>query len=307
MKKIALVILHFNNKDLTVNCLKSIKSLIIKDFSLEVIIVDNSLKKELLDLRSEFKGLVFLNPEKNFGFTGGNNLGIKKALEDKADYIFIVNNDTILDKNLLVSLLKEMEGDQSIGILGPKIYFAPGCEFHKEKYKPTDEGKVIWYAGGLIDWQNILASHRGVDEVDQGQYDQKTETDFVSGCAMFVRKEVFDKVGLFDDKYFLYWEDVDLCTRVKKANFKVIFFPQAKVWHANAGSSKVGGSLHDYYMTRNRMLFGLKYGSFKVRQALRRESFKLAFRGTPWQRTAIRDFYLKRFGKGSFFNKNDKI
>ena len=307
MKKIALVILHFNNKDLTLGCLNSIKNLVIKGFSLEVIIIDNSLKNELLNLRSKFKEFVFLNPEKNLGFTGGNNLGLKKALEDGADYLFIVNNDTILDKNLLINLLKEMDSDQSIGILGPKIYFAPGYEFHQEKYKPTDEGKVIWYAGGLIDWQNILASHRGVDEIDKGQYEQKIETDFVSGCAMFVKREVFDKVGLFDDKYFLYWEDVDLCTRVKKANFKVMFFPQAKVWHANAGSSEVGGSLHDYYMTRNRMLFGLRYGSFRVKHALGRESFKLTFKGTPWQKKAIRDFYLRKFGKGSFLSKNDKI
>ena len=107
MKKIALVILHFNNKDLTLGCLNSIKNLVIKGFSLEVIIIDNSLKNELLNLRSKFKEFVFLNPEKNLGFTGGNNLGLKKALEDGADYLFIVNNDTILDKDLLINLLKD--------------------------------------------------------------------------------------------------------------------------------------------------------------------------------------------------------
>jgi len=307
MKKIALVILHFKNKELTFNCLNSIRNLVVKGFSLEVIVVDNSLENELLDLRSKFKEFVFLSTEENLGFTGGNNLGIKKALEDKADYLFIVNNDTILDKNLLVSLFREMENDASIGILGPKIYFIPGYEFHKERYKPAEEGKVFWYAGGIIDWQNILASHRGVDEVDKGQYEEEAETNFVSGCAMFVRREVFEKIGLFDERYFLYWEDIDFCFRAKKAGFKVFFSPAAKLWHANAGSSQAGGPLHDYYMTRNRMLFGLRCGSLRTKQALVREAFKLAFRGTPWQKRAIRDFYLKRFGQGSYFKKDGKI
>ena len=307
MKKISIVILHFKNKNLTLGCLNSIKELRIKDFILEVIIVDNSLKQDLLDLRNEFKEFVFLSTDENLGFSGGNNLGIKKALEDNADFVFIINNDTILDKNLLIDLLKGMGEDKNVGILGPKIYFASGCEFHKERYRPTEEGKVIWYAGGLIDWQNILASHRGVDEVDEGQYNQVSETDFVSGCAMFVKREVFEKIGLFDEKYFLYWEDIDFCQRAKKLGFKVVYTPFAKLWHANAGSSQVGGSLHDYYMTRNRLFFGMKYASLRTKQALLKEGLRLLFTGSKWQKIGIRDFYLKRFARGSYFNKDDKI
>jgi Predicted glycosyltransferases len=147
---------------------------------------------------------------------------------------------------------------------------------------------------------NILTSHRGVDEVDKGQYDKQRETDFTSGCAMFVRQEVFKKVGLFDKRYFLYLEDVDFCQRARRTGFKVIYTPRARLWHANAASSAVGGPLQDYYITRNRMLFGIRYAPWRTKIALFKESVKLLFAGRQWQRIGIRDFYLRKFGKGSY-------
>ncbi|MCJ7804571.1 glycosyltransferase family 2 protein [Patescibacteria group bacterium] len=300
MTKIDIVILHFNNQKLTDNCLESVKKLAVLDFKLETIIVNNNPQEEIDSLKKKYPEFIFLETKKNMGFTGGNNLGIKKALENKADFVFLLNNDTLLDKNLLGELLKALKTDKKIGILSPKIYFAPGYEFHKGRYLKKDQGKVIWYAGGLLDWQNIIASHQGVDEVDHGQYNQIIPVDFTSGCGMLVKKEVFGKVGFFDERYFLYWEDVDFCQRAKRAAYKIIFVPSAKVWHANAGSSEVGGKLHDYYMTRNRMFFAFKYTSLKMKFALIRESLKILFKGSPWQKLGIRDFYLRRFGQAGF-------
>jgi GT2 family glycosyltransferase len=298
--RVAIVILHFINKKLTSQCLESIKKLNTKDLILNTLIVNNNPTEALDDLEKKFKDFVFLKAGKNLGFAGGNNVGIKEALKESADFVFIVNNDTILDKNLLVQLVKVASLNGKSGILGPKIYFAPGYEFHKQRYKPEDQGKVIWYAGGIIDWQNVLASHRGVDEVDKGQYDQQVETDFASGCAMMVGKEVFEKIGLLDEKYFLYWEDVDFCQRAKRVGFKVVYAPQAKLWHANAGSSVVGGPLQDYYLTRNRMFFGLKYAPWWTKTALIRESTRIFLTGRKWQKIGIKDFYLRKFGKGSW-------
>lgn len=300
MTKIGIVLLHYIDKKLTGQCLVSVKKLKKKDFELEVVIVNNNPQEDLTDLKKKFQDFLFLEAEKNLGFTGGNNLGIKKALGDGANFVFLVNNDALLDKDLLVQLFKLASLDNQIGILGPKIYFAPGYEFHKERYKPTERGKVIWYAGGKIDWENVLSSHQGVDEVDKGQYDKQAETDFVSGCAMLVRKEVFEKVGLLDERYFLYLEDLEFCQRAKRAGFKIVYAPKTKLWHLNAASSEVGGSLHDYYSTRNRMLFGMKYASWRTKLALFRESLRLLFTGRQWQRIGIRDFYLGKFGKGSY-------
>jgi len=299
MKEISIVILHFSGREQTEVCLDSIKKLNLKDLEIKVFVVNNNPKENLNSLKRKFKEFVFLETGKNLGYAGGNNVGIKKAISGKSDFVFVINNDTFLDKDALTELVKASVSDEKIGILGPKIYFAPGYEFHKERYQAKDKGKVIWYAGGLIDWQNVVSSHRGVDEVDHGQYDTLIETDFVSGCAMLVRKEVFQKIGFFDERFFLYWEDVDFCQRAKKVGFKIMFVPQAKLWHANAGSSEVGGKIHDYYMTRNRLLFGMRYADLRTKIALVRQSFKILRQGRLWQKIGVKDFYLKKFGQGS--------
>jgi hypothetical protein len=300
MIKVAIIILHFSHKDLTSQCLDSIAKLRTTGFILETIVVNNNPKENLESLKKKFPKIVLLKSQKNLGFAGGNNLGIKKALKDKADFLFILNNDTILDRNLLVSLLETANREKQSGIIAPKIYFAPEHEFHYDRYQPQERGKVIWYAGGLIDWQNIICSHQGVDEVDHGQYDMLSETDFASGCAFFVKKEVFKKIGFFDENYFLYLEDVDFCQRAKKAGFKIFYESKAKLWHINAGSSAVGSQLQDYYLSRNRLIFGLKYAFLKTKFCLIKESLVLLRKGRVWQKTAVRDFYLRKFGQGSW-------
>ena len=314
MKKVFVVVLHYKGKQFTRQCLLSLEKTKTAGFSLKAVVVDNNSPEPITDLKKEFNRYIFIENKENLGFAEGNNVGIRKALQDGADYVFVVNNDTILDKNLLVQLFKVASLNDKSGILAPKIYFAPGYEYHKERYKENDRGKVFWYAGGLIDWRNILCSHRGVDEVDKGQYNYQIETDYVSGCAMFVKREVFEKIGLFDKRYFLYLEDVEFCQRAKKAGFKVVYTPKAKLWHTNAGSSAVGGSLQDYYLTRNRMLFGIRYASWRTKLALFKESIGLLFTGRRWQKAGIRDFYfavageatrnklayLRKFGQGSY-------
>ena len=300
MKKVFAVILHYKGKEFTRQCLLSLNKVKTKDFSLKTVAVDNNSPEPIDDLKEKFFNEVFIKNKKNLGFAEGNNVGIRYALKQGADYVILLNNDTQVSPEIIIQLIKAGEDDGQVGILGPKIYFSPGFEFHKERYEKSDRGKVIWYAGGIIDWRNVLASHRGVDEVDKGQYDKKIETDFISGCAMFVKREVFDKIGLLDKKYFLYLEDNDFCQRAKREGFKLVYVPKAKVWHANAGSSAVGGSLHDYYLARNRMLFGMRYAPSWTKMALIRESLRLLLAGRKWQKIGIRDFYLGRFGKGSY-------
>lgn len=301
--KIAIVVLNFNGTQDTIDCLKSINKLDIKDFELLTIVVDNASTDEFKVQSSEFKvgEIKIIRNEQNSGFTGGNNVGIKYALSNGADYIFVLNNDTILDKNVLIELLKVSQFDQIAGIVIPKIYFAPGFEFHKDRYKKAEQGRVFWYAGGIMDWNNVLGRHRGVDEIDKGQYNNLSETDYASGCAMFIKKEALGKAGLFDERYFLYYEDADLSIRIKKAGFKIIYAPEAVIWHKNAGS--VGGSgsiLQDYYTIRNRLLFGIKYAPLRAKLALIKESIKLLINGREWQKQGVIDFYFGKFGKGSY-------
>ncbi len=303
MKKTAIVILNFNGEKDTRDCLKSIDSLLLGNSKLLTIIVDNGSKEKFSNENIKFKNgdLNIIRNEENLGFAYGNNVGIKHAIKEGADYIMVLNNDTFLNKNILIELMRVVETNDQIGIVGPKIYFAKGYEFHKNRYKKDDRGKVIWYAGGILDWKNLIWYHRGVDEVENGQFDKIYETDFASGCCMFVKKEVFKKLGFFDEKYFMYYEDIDFNIKAKKSGYKIIFVPSALMWHKNAQSSGGSGSdFQDYYITRNRLIFGLKYASLKAKFHLIKESLLMLKNGRKWQKRGVRDFYLRKLGKGNY-------
>jgi len=301
MKKVFLVILNWNGGEMTLDCLQSLEGIKSDGFSVEVIVVDNGSTDDSVErIRKTEPKVKIVENKKNLGFAEGNNVGIRYALENRADYICLLNNDTRVDPDFLVELFKVAQSDKKIGLIGGKIYFEKKYEFFKDKYKDSQRGKVIWYAGGLIDWNNVYASHRGVNEVDTGQYDQTVETEYISGCLMFGAREMFRKAGLFDKRYYLYFEDVDLSQRIRKEGFKLIFYPKAKIWHLNSGSSGSGSSLHDYFITRNRLLFGMKYASLRSKIALIKESLELLKNGRKWQKIGVRDFYFRRYGKGSW-------
>lgn len=303
MKKVFISIVNYNGKASTKKCLQELEKLEEGSFKLCVVVVDNN-STENFDLKEEdFKNLnlKIIRLQENLGFSGGHNKGISYAIINGADYVLILNNDVLLDKNLIKELLEPLERDKSIGITVPKIYFAKGFEFHKDRYSSSELGKVIWYAGGEMDWRNLIGFHRGVDEVDGGQYDESSETNFATGCCMMVKKEVFEKVGLFNEKYFLYYEDSDLSIRVRKAGFKIIFIPTAVIWHENAGSTGGSGSkLQDYYISRNRLLFGTSYAPFRTKISLVKESLLVLLNGREQQKKGTRDFYLRKFGRGSY-------
>lgn len=302
MKNVFVSIINFNGNKNTLECLRSLEKLNLQGISLSVVVTDNA-SKEKLELDENFlKNIplkIFFNKE-NLGFSGGHNLGIEYALSHGADYVVILNNDVILDKGLIYELVKSAQNPK-IGIMSPKIYFAKGFEYHKDRYKEEELGKVFWYAGGEMDWNNVIGRHIGVDEVDKGQYDKEREIDFASGCCMLVKKEVFGKTGMFDNRYFLYYEDNDLCQRTRRKGFEILYEPKAVLWHKNAGSAGGSGSaLQDYYITRNRLLFGLSYAKLRTKFAIIRESLKILLLGRTWQKKGALDFYLRRFGKGSY-------
>lgn len=299
---IKIIIVNYNNKKDLLACLASLLKIKIKKEKVEVIVVENSaIGDSVTALKKLFPQVLVLKQKENLGFAGGNNIGIKRALEEEADYIMLLNNDTLMEEHCLQELLKVITKDKNIGIVCPKIYFAPGFEFHKKRYQEKDRGKVIWYAGAEIDWQNILGIHWGVDEVDKGQYKEEKEIEFATGCAMLIKKEVFGKIGLFDWRFFLYLEDLDLSVRVKKAGFKLVFAPKAIVWHKNLGTtSKKSQTRQAYYYSRNRLLFALKHASMKTKIALLKWSLGRFVKGNTWEKKGVLDFYLGKFGKGSY-------
>ncbi len=201
---------------------------------------------------------------------------------------------------MLTNLLNAIQEDKKIAIVSPKIYFAKGYEFAKDKYKTSELGKVIWYAGGKTDMKNVYGKNIGVDEVDKGQHDKLREIDFATGACFLVSAIALKQVGLFDEKYFMYKEDEDLAMRMKKMGWKIVYEPKAVVWHKVAQSSGIGSNLNDYFISRNRLLFGFKYGGLRTKFALMRESIKLFIFGRHYQAVGIRDYYLRKFGRGSW-------
>jgi GT2 family glycosyltransferase len=143
----------------------------------------------------------------------------------------------------------------------------------------------------------MYASHRGVDEVDHGQYDTEEETPFVTGCSMMIRSSVFDRIGILDDRYYLYLEDLDFCLRAKKAGFTLRYVPSSVLWHVNAGSSaRPGNPLQQYYQTRNRLLLGFRYAPMRTKIALLREAVRFLLTGSAVARKAVIDWFTGRFG-----------
>lgn len=308
MKHVAISLLNYKGKENTLSCLDSLRNAKKDTFELSIIVIDNAsndgLSSATANLKKPIPNLRFIQNEKNLGFSGGHNVAIKYALQSGADYVLILNNDTYVDFNFLQELVDAAEKDRNIGIVVPKIYFAPGFEFHKDRYSTKEQGRVIWYAGGKMDWDNVRGYHRGVDEVDRGQYDKVEATEFATGCCMLIKKEVFEKIELLDDKYFLYYEDSDFSVRLLRNGFKIMYIPTSVIFHKNAGSMKgSGSSIQDYYITRNRLLFGMKYAPVRAKLALIKESIKLVFRGRPWQKRGVIDYYLGNFGKGNYKNE----
>ncbi|HEX7542691.1 MAG TPA: glycosyltransferase family 2 protein, partial [Patescibacteria group bacterium] len=231
---------------------------------------DASTNKETFKIESNYPMKVILKSLPNKGYAYGINMGTKYFLKKGFDKFCAINNDVFFDKNFANEAEK---GFEKADIFGGKIYYAPGYEYHK-KYQKKDIGKILWYAGGVNDWKNVFTSHRGVDEVDNRQYEKFEETDFITGCMLFFNKKVIDQIGFWDEKYFLYYEDADYCERAKRSGFKLFYNPKIIIWHKNAQSTGGPGSLlHQKYQRKNRLIFGLKYAPFRTKLHLIKNYF----------------------------------
>jgi GT2 family glycosyltransferase len=209
--------------------------------------------KEYCDLEKNSgsnKQLILITNYKNYGFAEGNNIGIEFALKKlNPNYILLLNNDTVVDKDFLNILVQEGEKDPKIGLIGPKIYY-------------YDNPNIIWCIGGKIGWKLARGLHVGINEEDTGQYDEKMNSDYINGSAILIKRRVLDEIGLLDEKFFLYFEETDLALRASKNGYNSTYIPTSKIWHK---VSKSGGGIKKeiglYYITRNRWLFMKKWAS----------------------------------------------
>ena len=242
--EISVIIVDWNGYNDTLSCLNSLKKVTYKN--LQVIVIDNGSEKDgYLELKNEFPNLKVIRTEFNLGFTGGNNVGIRYALEKGTDFVLLLNNDTIVTPEFVEPLLKVFDRNDKAGIVAPQINY-------------YDEPNKIWTAGGKI------SKFRGSgfaysDHYDDGSKKDDKKVTFVSGCCMLIKKEVLEKVGLFDENFFLYVEDADLCCRTIIAGYNIIVSNSSKIFHKISRSTS--GNLSQlplYYVTRNRLYFAKK-------------------------------------------------
>jgi GT2 family glycosyltransferase len=295
--KVSIIILHFKNISCLTECLASIDKITYLNF--EVIVVNNGLHTiNGIDKDLNLKVKIIEN-NLNLGFAKGNNIGIKEALKNNSEYVFLLNDDTVVSPDFLEVLVNEGEKDLEAGMLGPKI-----CYF--------DEPQTIWFAGSKFDEQNCLLSFPNADEEEENLPNEKSfESDYITGCAILVKKSVIEKIGLLDEKYFLYWEDVDWSFRARKAGFKNILVPISKILHKVSVS--MGGNdspLKAYYKTRNHLFFAQDYAPKAKMQLLKkniRDIIWLLFKSSDTYRMkkafaliiAIFDYYRGKKGSAS--------
>jgi GT2 family glycosyltransferase len=219
--KVCCVILTWNDIENLLECLESISRLTYPN--LEIIVSDNGSTDGTAErLKQDFPKVTVLENKRNLFWAGGNNVGIEYALSRNADYIFLLNNDIIIDPELVSELVKIGESDPNIGMLGPKIYYYD--------HDQTQERR-IWYASARISLWRGTAAHIGIRAIDKGQYDEIRPTDYVTGCALMVKRKVIEDIGLIDPSYIAYGEDMDLCFRARKAGYKLMYVPTAVLWH----------------------------------------------------------------------------
>ena len=246
--EVFITILNWNGKKDTLECLSSLKKIAYKNY--EIILVDNGSKDDSVkEIKKNFPDMTIIKNKENLGFAEGSNIGIRHALKKKADYILLLNNDAIVDKRFLSEMMKVAESDRKIGIVCPKVYFYS---------KP----EILQYAGLRFDITRGKSVLKGYNEEDIGQFDDIMEMDFCGGTCMLVKRGMFEKVGLFDEDYFAYFEDNDFGFRVRKEGYKIMFCPKAKIWHKVSTSS--GGQenpIKEHYMSRNRIIFMRKYAT----------------------------------------------
>jgi GT2 family glycosyltransferase/glycosyltransferase involved in cell wall biosynthesis len=303
---VTIVLLNWNGKQDTIECLASLKNIDYNNF--RIVLVDNGSIDDSYEYFSKhYKDITVIRIEKNVGFTGGNNVGIKKALEMGTDYILMLNNDTIVDPDIVKELAKAAQEDPNVGIVGPKI-----C-YYSLPY-------IIWSAGG--NYLPLFGRARtfGLNKEDTAEYNKKREVVWTTGCAMLIKREVIEKIGSLEEEYFSSYEDLDFCFKARAEGYKVLYAPKALLYHKVARDwGGLDNPMYLYYQVRNNLLFIrrnirfpkniLSYGFFFF-LSIPRRSLKLIRNGYSTRIRyifhGVNDFLKKRYDKASFGYKRNK-
>ena len=238
---ISIITVNFNQAKVTCELLESLHYITYKN--VEIIVVDNASKEDASVIKNQYPEVNLICSDKNLGFAGGNNLGLKSA---HGKYILFINNDVEVSPNFLEPLVARLSHLDTTAAVSPKIkYFTPRT--------------TIQYAGSYaVNPFTLRNTHIGTGEVDNGQYNEPRLTSYAHGACMLVKRSVIDMIGSMDEQFFLYYEEQDWCERMNRSGFHIFYVPQSEVYHKESVSTGKNSPLKTYYLSRNRILFARK-------------------------------------------------
>lgn len=218
-----MIILNYNGRDLTADCLACFSG-IPQGYSL--IVVDNGSRNgDGQFLKRMFPHIHLIESKENLGFAGGNNLGIEYALDQGVEFVLLLNNDTLFEEDFIAPLISELERDDTLGAVQPKIFF-------------NHDRNLIWNAGGVFNPWLGFSYTLGEGALDHWKFQKDKKVDWITGCCILVRANVIREVGLLDHRFFMYQEDVDWSLRMRSQGYGLGYVPKAKIYHIAGASSK---------------------------------------------------------------------
>lgn len=245
--RVSIILLNLNSYEVTLDCLLSLRKIDYRNF--EVVVVDNgSVDSSAEKLAASAPEIRLIKNGANLGFAGGNNVGMRDALSRGADYVLLLNNDTVVAPDFLTQLMQVAESDPRIGALNPKILF----------FDPPDR---LNYAGGIHRRFRLFPKVIGLRQKDDGRFDEMREVSFLSGCALLVKAGVVRQIGVLEEVYFHFYEDIEWSLRLVQAGFKGIYVPKAVIWHKEhyvTNRSQRNGFI-EFYLARNNLIFARKH------------------------------------------------
>lgn len=245
--RVAIVVLNWNGWRDTLECLASLEKLNYPNY--EVVVVDNgSTDGSQTMIRDAYPGITVLEMGDNLGFAVANNYAIRYAINEGADFLWLLNNDTVVDTEALNALITEAVSDRRVGMVGSKI---------KWYYQPDTIGN----AGGAISTSTARTWLVGAGEADVGQWDMPRDVDWVSGCSMLASKELVEDVGLLDRRFFLFFEETDWAIRARQKGWRVRYQPKSTVWHKVSSSVKRDSPNMVFHFARSSVLFAKKHAA----------------------------------------------
>jgi hypothetical protein len=221
LRSVNLFVLNWNGRDLTLDCLSSLEKIIYPN--VKVYIIDNgSSDNSVTAIRNQFPDYEIIGLPENYGFARGNNAGFE-LVKQKADYTIFLNNDTIVDPNFVEPLINAMESNSTVKQSTPKIFYADNLDY-------------IWFGGGKVSLWAGWIRHLGIRQKDSMQFSFNRNVDYATGCCVCMRTVDFESIGMFDESFLMYGEDVDLSLRFRKQGGQILFVPESKIWHKVSSS-----------------------------------------------------------------------